>query len=121
MDNEERFEMDREERGVREDWADSHGYWHGTCRTHGGFWTDTGDGCPQCEPDPPELEAIEAAEEFDPDDTQEDCDLIEQAVKDVLFEDLLENCERIQKAARDKQAGNKSLMAYLRQNGVFKP
>ena len=42
----------------KEQWAEDHGYVHGTCRTHGGFWTDTGSDCPSCLD-----EAIDRAEE----------------------------------------------------------
>jgi hypothetical protein len=39
----------------REQWADDHGYWHGTCPRHGSFWTD-GSGCDNCLDDKEEYE-----------------------------------------------------------------
>ena len=45
------WEDDRESNAVgeRHQWAEDHGYMHGTCPEHGDFWTDSGDGCPHCE------------------------------------------------------------------------
>ena len=33
---------------AREQWAEDHGYAHYTCPVHGGFYSDTGEGCPSC-------------------------------------------------------------------------
>ena len=55
------YEENREDNAVseREQWAEDHGYMHGTCTVHGGFWTDSGDGCPRCEPEQAEEECEE--------------------------------------------------------------
>jgi len=70
---------------AREQWCEDHGYVHGTCRTHGGFYSDTGEGCPSCPEEPKEdPDRDDGVEEEDPyapggeldpwyDDT-EDCD-----------------------------------------------
>ena len=31
----------------KQEWAEDHGYWHVTCKTHGSFWTDSTQ-CPYC-------------------------------------------------------------------------
>jgi hypothetical protein len=38
----------------REQWAEDHGYMHYTCPQHGGFYSDTGEGCPSCPEEPKE-------------------------------------------------------------------
>jgi hypothetical protein len=37
-----------DKQAVDEQWAEDHGYWHGTCPIHGSFWTD-GTGCESCQ------------------------------------------------------------------------
>ena len=61
---------------AREQWAEDHGYAHYTCPVHGGFYSDTGEGCPSCpeeheedpdrddDPDPGEELRKELREEF---------------------------------------------------------
>ena len=36
----------------REQWAEDHGYHSYTCRIHGHFWSDSGEGCPYCDDEP---------------------------------------------------------------------
>jgi hypothetical protein len=60
----------------REEWADDHGYSRGTCREHGSFWTDTGDGCPSCPP--PHVHRCEVCDVLVPceDECDEECQTI---------------------------------------------
>ena len=32
----------------RREWAEEHGFQHGTCRLHGPFWNDADYQCPRC-------------------------------------------------------------------------
>lgn len=117
MDDMERYEADRQENAVNERWqeAEDLGYSHGTCRIHGGFWTDSGDGCPSCTPEPEE-------EQADADMAFIDAFLQdhEPATNDqVCLELMLESWQtRIERAARETTQGS-FLMAAMRRNGIF--
>jgi hypothetical protein len=69
-----------------EQWADDHGYWHGTCPEHGGFWTDSGDACPHCEPEEEEME-IETPEE------------IAEQIEEIFQDERITNAEAVIVAA----------------------
>jgi hypothetical protein len=46
----------------REQWAEDHGYWHGVCKQHGSFWTDS-TRCPYCPDDDALVDALDADED----------------------------------------------------------
>ncbi len=123
--NNDAYEQGREDNGVREDpyawenmsegerFADSHGYSRGRCAVHGTFWTDSGDGCPSCTPEPEEDGQTEQ------DQLDMDMDRYAATHDEVILDLMLQSWEhRLLRAARETTQGS-FLMSALRRNGVL--